>query len=188
MWNITNEQVFAEHCFWKGNTRCVPQILGHTWITLVYHGQNQKWTSDKCNKLILWYKYLMYNSHETEGITSVLNSTVKWQMDKWLFQLVKQGSLVWDLRLSQQCCRGLWMSEVWHYSNGWVATDTCGAFIFLFLKAKALHLFKMRGTTHLMTQPHIPEYLNSYGLLTRKLHYQLQSPSTTTITFLCLAR
>jgi len=56
---------------------------------------------------------------------------------------------------------GFRSSEVWHYSNSWVATDTCGAFIFLSLKAKELHLFKMWGTTHLMTQPHIPQYLNS---------------------------
>jgi hypothetical protein len=139
-------------------------MLGHTWITLVYRRQNQKQTWDKCNKLILWYKYLMYSSHETEGITSILNIIVKWQMDKWLFQSVKQDSLVWDLRLSHQCCWGFWSSEVWHYSKGWVATDTCGAFIFLSLKVKALHLFSMWGNYSpydKASNPRIPEFLGS---------------------------
>jgi len=98
----------------------------------------------------------MYSSHKNEIITLILNISVKWQMDKWLFQSVKQGSLVWDLKLSQLYYWGFWYSEVWHYSKGWVATDTCGAFIFLSLKAKALHIFNMLGTTHLMKQPQIP--------------------------------
>jgi hypothetical protein len=106
----------------------------------------------------------MYSSHDTEGTTSVLNISVKWRMDKSLFQSIKQGSLVWDVRLSQQCCLGFWSSEVWHYSDEWMATDTCGAFIFLSLKAKAPNLFKMWGTNspyNTASHPRIPEVLGN---------------------------
>jgi len=119
-------------------------MLGH--YPSISQAKSEMDLRHKSNKLILWYKYLIHSSHDTEGTTSVLYISVKWRMDKWLFQSIKQGSLVWDVRLSQQCYLGFWSSEVWHYSNGWVATDTCGAFIFLSLKVKAPNLYKMWGT------------------------------------------